>query len=148
VVLCGVVLCGVVWCYDRQVKVLELNPLLQASSHSLILFFSLSPLPASIPTILSTSNACPSYPLHYLTFIAFSPFHFRPSIPDPSLTISLHPPQAEEWLSKIHPQTVSINVTRQAASIVLQAADDLVLKFIDEGKGEREVERGEEERER
>jgi hypothetical protein len=36
---------------------------------------------------------------------------------------------------------VSINVTRQAASIVLQAADDLVLKFIDEG----EKERGEEE---
>lgn len=26
---------------------------------------------------------------------------------------------------------------------MLQAADDLVLKFIDEGKGEREVERGE-----
>jgi hypothetical protein len=32
---------------------------------------------------------------------------------------------------------VSINVTRQAASIVLQAADDLVLKFIDEGERER-----------
>jgi hypothetical protein len=59
--------------------------------------------------------------------------------PTPDLSL---PSQAEEWLSKIHPQTVSINVTRQAASIVLQAADDLVLKFIDEGKRGRGEEEG------
>lgn len=41
--------------------------------------------------------------------------------------------QAEDWLAKIDPQIVSMNVTRQAASIVLQSADDLVIKFIDEG---------------
>ena len=32
-----------------------------------------------------------------------------------------------------------MHVTRQAASIVLQSADDLVLKFIDEGMAEHSI---------
>jgi hypothetical protein len=41
--------------------------------------------------------------------------------------------EATKELSKINVQTLSLNVTRQAAHMVLHAADDLIVQFIEEG---------------